>query len=145
MNNRPSSQQLAEAEELKEEPSSAPPNPLDPPAGEPSAPPQQPKSESPSPVPDQPKSELPRSPGGSLEPSDNGIITDSDSDNDNMSKATKAFDKVTMLKGDRSNWDTWKTRVERAAKSIKYKKYFKYDVTRDTVEFLAAEEKLPTC
>ena len=40
-----------------------------------------------------------------------------------MSKALKAFDKVTVLKADGSNWNTWKSRVEQAAKSIKYHGY----------------------
>ena len=42
-----------------------------------------------------------------------------------MSKAMKAFDKVTLLKSDGSNWDTWKTRVELAARSIQYEAYLK--------------------
>ena len=37
-----------------------------------------------------------------------------------MSKALKALDKVTLLKSDGSNWDTWKTRVELATRSIGY-------------------------
>ena len=42
-----------------------------------------------------------------------------------MLKAMKAFDKVTLLKSDGSNWDTWKTRVELAARSIQYEAYLK--------------------
>ena len=44
-----------------------------------------------------------------------------------MSKALKAFDKVTTLKSDGSNWDTWKTRVEFAARSIGYQRYFEWN------------------
>ncbi|KAF5364779.1 hypothetical protein D9758_009323 [Tetrapyrgos nigripes] len=40
-----------------------------------------------------------------------------------MSKATKAFDKVTQLEKDGSNWSMWVTRVQRAAGSIGYNKY----------------------
>ena len=40
-----------------------------------------------------------------------------------MSKAAKAFDKVTLLKADGSNWGTWKTRIERAASSIGFADY----------------------
>lgn len=48
---------------------------------------------------------------------------DSDSDEEDMSKALKAFDKVTVLKSDGSNWDTWKTRVELASRSINYGRF----------------------
>jgi hypothetical protein len=43
-----------------------------------------------------------------------------------MSKALKAFDKVTLLKADGSNWDTWSSRAERVAISIGYKKYLEW-------------------
>jgi hypothetical protein len=44
-----------------------------------------------------------------------------------MSKALKAFDKVSILQADGSNWDTWKERVDHAAKSIKYDKYLTWN------------------
>ena len=57
-------------------------------------------------------------PSPSPPPVDNTLDSD-----DEMSKATKAFDKVTELKADGSNWAMWATRVERAAASIGYEGY----------------------
>ncbi|KAK7014449.1 hypothetical protein VNI00_019359 [Paramarasmius palmivorus] len=48
---------------------------------------------------------------------------DSDEEEDNMSKAVKAFNDCTKLKDDGSNWGMWAMRVELAAKSIGYGKY----------------------
>ncbi|KAE9386529.1 hypothetical protein BT96DRAFT_1005999 [Gymnopus androsaceus JB14] len=79
----------------------------------------------------------PPSPHRSPEPSDprspSALIADSNNGN-NMSKALKAFDKVTTLKSDRSNWDTWKTRVEFAARSIGYQHYLEWNPQPDLAQ-----------
>ncbi|KAE9387248.1 hypothetical protein BT96DRAFT_1005302 [Gymnopus androsaceus JB14] len=79
----------------------------------------------------------PPSPHRSQSPSDPGspgaLISDSN-DNDEMSKAGKAFDKVTTLKSDGSNWDTWKTQVEFAARSIGYQHYFEWNPQPDLAQ-----------
>ena len=100
------------------------PKPEPPPSPEPEPPAIFPFSGSPSPhLPHRspPPPSSPSSPGTEI-----AFYFDSDSD-DNMSKALKAFDKVTLLKSDGSNWDTWYTRVELAAKSIRYDAYLEWN------------------
>ncbi|KAE9385346.1 hypothetical protein BT96DRAFT_1007128 [Gymnopus androsaceus JB14] len=84
-------------------------------------PPPLPPNPSPQPSPQQTPQPLPNS------GSESSGAFESDSDDNNMSKALKAFDKVTTLKSDGSNWDTWKTRVEFAARSIGYQRYFEWN------------------
>ncbi|KAF5370263.1 hypothetical protein D9757_012011 [Collybiopsis confluens] len=86
-----------------------------------------PNSSSSAEPPNLPKPEDPEDPEDLEDPDNPDNPTDpdqdSDSDDNNMSKVIKAFDKVTILKKDSSNWDTWKARVKRAAKTIKHDKY----------------------
>ena len=118
--------------EVKQEQTPPPPPP---------SPPAQPSPErerTPTPTPDPfPGYQLPLpsehgSPGGPI----------IDSDNDNMLKAMKAFDKVTLLKSDGSNWDTWKTRVELAARSIQYEAYLKTKLSNSSNSQKEADSNL---
>ena len=63
------------------------------------------------------------------DPEDPDLDLDSDDDDadDIMSKVLKAFDKVTVLRNDGSNWDTWQTRVELATQSVGLTKFLTYD------------------
>ncbi|KAJ3924619.1 MAG: hypothetical protein NXY57DRAFT_1044782, partial [Lentinula lateritia] len=87
--------------------------------------------------PSSPTSSLPRSspPPPDLEDPDPGAeVSDpeSDDDDDNMSKVFKAFDKVSTLKSDGSNWDTWKNRVELATQSIGFSDHLTSNPNDDT-------------
>ncbi|THU98748.1 hypothetical protein K435DRAFT_856282 [Dendrothele bispora CBS 962.96] len=97
----------------QEDPSTSvvnPPKEPTPPPAQPSTHPSRNPSRRPTPTPSPPPSPPP-------------ATDDLDSDDETMSKATKAFDKVTKLKADGSNWGTWATRVEHAATSIGYSDY----------------------
>ncbi|KAJ3858192.1 hypothetical protein EV359DRAFT_69207, partial [Lentinula novae-zelandiae] len=94
----------------------------------------------PSPVldrPSSPTSSLPRSlppPPDPEDPDPGAEVSDPESDDndDNMSKVFKAFDKVSTLKSDGSNWDTWKNRVELATQSIGFSDHLTSNPNDDT-------------
>ncbi|KAJ3916873.1 hypothetical protein F5877DRAFT_80491 [Lentinula edodes] len=102
----------------------------------------------PSPVlnrPSLPISSLPRSSPPPPDPEDldpGAEVSDpeSDDDNDNMSKVFKAFDKVSTLKSDGSNWDTWKNRVELATQSIGFSDHLTSNPKDDTEAWEAKKD-----
>ena len=117
---------VASTSQQPQEPQQPPAPPPSPPAPEPSLPISQPSiPHTPKPEPAEPNQPEP-DPDDPEDP-DLDLDSDDDDEDDIMSKVLKAFDKVTVLRNDGSNWDTWQTRVELATQSVGLTKFLTYD------------------